>query len=83
MPLNKKTPIWGEGKKNNNENSVNLDSVTQGCENSPTIFEKWSACEPEIWVPLFHGGTSLQYVDATVTKEDCVQWTVSLLNFLI
>ena len=47
------------------------------------MFENWSACEPEIWVPLFHGGTLLQYVDATVSKENCVQRTVSLLNFLI
>ena len=61
-------------KNNSNENSVNLDSVTQGCESSPMIFENRSACEPEIWAPPSHGGTSLQYVDAPVTKEDGVQW---------
>ncbi len=63
--------------------SVNLDSVTQGCENSPMICENWSAHEPETWVPPSQGRTLVQYMDATVTKEACVQWTVSLLNFLV
>ena len=64
LPLNRKTPIRGKKKKN----AVNLDSVTQGCENSPMIFENWSAHEPETWVPPSQGGTLLQYVDATVTR---------------
>ena len=65
------------------KDSVNLDSVTQGCENIPMIFENQSAREPETWVPPSQGETLLQYMDATVTKEHCVQWTVSLLNFLV
>ena len=77
LPLNRK-PLIREEK-----HSVNLDSVTQGCENSPMIFENWSTCEPEIWVPPSQSGTLLQYVDATKTKEDCVQWTVSVLNFFV
>ena len=49
--------------------SVNLDSVTQGCENSPMICESQSACEPKTWVPPSQGGTLLQHVDATETKR--------------
>ena len=75
--MNRKTLIRGE------KDSVNLDSVTQGCEISPMIFENWSTCEPEIWVPPSHSETLLQYVDVMETKEDCVQWTVSLLNFFV
>ena len=70
-------------KTKKKENSVNLDSVSQGCENSPMICENWSAHEPETWVPPSQGGTLVQYMDATVTKEDCVQWTGRLLNFLV
>ena len=51
---------------------VNLDSVSQGCENSPVICENWSTREPETWVPPSQGGTLLQFVDATATEEDCV-----------
>jgi len=47
------------------------------------ICEKWSAREPEAWVPPSQGGTLVQYMDATVTKEDWVQWTGRLLNFLV
>lgn len=72
-----------ENPNTGRKDSVNLNSVTQGCENSPMIFENWSTREPETWVAPSQGGTSLQYMDATVTKEDCVQWTVSLLNFLV
>jgi len=42
------------GQKND---SVHLDSVSQGCENSPRILENCSTREPEIWVPPSHGGT--------------------------
>ena len=62
---------------------VNLDSVIHGCKNSPMIFENRSACELGAGIPPSRGGTLLPYVDATVTKEACVQWTVSLLNFLV
>ena len=75
--MNRKTPVWGE------KDSVNLDSVTQGHENSPTIFGNWSTREPEIQVPPSHSGTSLQYVDDTETKQGYVQQTVSLLNFFV
>lgn len=57
------------------KDSINLDSVTQGCENSSMIFESWSTREPETWVPPSQGRNLLQYVDITETKEDCVQWT--------
>ena len=61
--MNRKSLIWDE------KDPVNLDSVTQGCENSPMIFENWSTREPEIWVPASHGGTLRQFKDATETKR--------------
>ena len=59
----KRTPIWDR------KDSVNLDSVNQGHENSSMIFENWWTREPEIWFPPSHGGTLLQHVDATETKR--------------
>lgn len=54
--------------------------------NSPMISGSQLACELEAWAPPAQDWTLLQYVAntliATVTKEDCVQWSVSLLNFL-
>lgn len=64
------------------KDSVKLDSVIQGCKNSPTVFENQSACEPKFWVPPSQSRNLLQYMDATVTKEDCVERTASVLNFL-
>ena len=63
--MNRRTPVWDK------KDSVNLDRVSQGRENSPTIFENWWTREPEIWVPSSHAGTLLQYVDATETKGLC------------
>ena len=60
------------------ENSVNLDSVTQGCKNSSKIFENQTACDPETWVPPSQGGILLQYVDATETKRG-----LRAMNFLL
>ena len=65
------------------KDSVNMDSVTQGCENSPMIFENWSTREPEIWVPPSHSGILLRHFCSHRNKEDCVQWTVSVLNFFV
>ncbi|KFZ49483.1 hypothetical protein N321_00090, partial [Antrostomus carolinensis] len=60
--------------------------LPQGFKNSPTIFGNQLARELEAWVPPDNKGTLLQYVDdlliATETKENCMEWTVSLLNFL-
>ena len=60
--------------------------LPQGFKNSPTIFGNQLARELEAWNPPSRDGTLLQYVDdlliATETKPDCIQWTVSLLNFL-
>ncbi|NXD88926.1 POL5 protein, partial [Halcyon senegalensis] len=60
--------------------------LPQGFKNSPTIFGNQLAKELNNWTPPDNRGTLLQYVDdlliATETKENCIQWTVSLLNFL-
>lgn len=60
--------------------------LPQGFKNSPTIFGNRLAQELETWDPPSKEGTLLQYVDdfliATETREDCIQWTISLLNFL-
>ncbi|KFP96428.1 hypothetical protein N329_07268, partial [Haliaeetus albicilla] len=60
--------------------------LPQGFKNSPTIFGNQLARELETWDPPSKEGTLLQYVDdlliATETREDCIQWTISLLNFL-
>ncbi|XP_071886675.1 retrovirus-related Pol polyprotein from transposon opus isoform X2 [Anas platyrhynchos] len=60
--------------------------LPQGFKNSPTIFGNQLAKELETWTPPDTEGALLQYVDdlliATETKESCIQWTISLLNFL-
>lgn len=60
--------------------------LPQGFKNSPTIFGNQLAKELEDWIPPNDKGTLLQYVDdllvATETKEDCIKWTIELLNFL-
>lgn len=60
--------------------------LLQGFKNSPTIFGNQLAKELETWEPPSQEGVLLQYVDdlliATEIREDCIQWTVSLLNFL-
>ncbi|RMC11004.1 hypothetical protein DUI87_12196 [Hirundo rustica rustica] len=61
-------------------------SSSQGYKNSPTIFGEQLAKDLESWEPPPGEGQLLQYVDdlliATRTQETCVDWTVSLLNFL-
>ncbi|RMB92689.1 hypothetical protein DUI87_30998 [Hirundo rustica rustica] len=58
----------------------------EGYKNSPTIFGEQLAKDLESWEPPPGEGQLLQYVDelliATQTQETCVDWTVSLLNFL-
>uniref|UniRef100_A0A8U8C2L6 ribonuclease H n=1 Tax=Geospiza parvula TaxID=87175 RepID=A0A8U8C2L6_GEOPR len=60
--------------------------LPQGWCNSPTIFGNQLAKELEQWERPLGDGTLLQYVDdlliATVTEEECNEWTISLLNFL-
>uniref|UniRef100_A0A8C5TGM6 ribonuclease H n=1 Tax=Malurus cyaneus samueli TaxID=2593467 RepID=A0A8C5TGM6_9PASS len=60
--------------------------LPQGFKNSPTIFGNQLAKELEDWQKQESGGTVLQYVDdiliAAKTRDDCIQLTVSLLNFL-
>ncbi|XP_059337086.1 uncharacterized protein LOC132078776 [Ammospiza nelsoni] len=60
--------------------------LPQGWANSPTIFGNQLAKELEQWERPLGDGTLLQYVDdlliATVTEEECIEWTISLLNFL-
>ncbi|RMC20382.1 hypothetical protein DUI87_01231 [Hirundo rustica rustica] len=60
--------------------------LPQGYKNSPTIFGEQLAKDLESWEPPPGEGQLLQYVDdlliATQTQETCVDWTVSLLNFL-
>ncbi|RMC21834.1 hypothetical protein DUI87_02705 [Hirundo rustica rustica] len=60
--------------------------LLQGYKNSPTIFGEQLAKDLESWEPPPGEGQLLQYVDnlliATQTQETCVDWTVSLLNFL-
>ncbi|RMC19572.1 hypothetical protein DUI87_03130 [Hirundo rustica rustica] len=60
--------------------------VQQGYKNSPTIFGEQIAKDLESWEPPPGEGQLLQYVDdlliATQTQETCMDWTVSLLNFL-
>lgn len=60
--------------------------LPQGFKNSPTIFGNQLAKDLEQWERPSNEGVLLQYVDnlliATKTKEDCLKWTISLLNFL-
>ncbi|XP_064501614.1 uncharacterized protein LOC135409652 [Pseudopipra pipra] len=60
--------------------------LPQGYKNSPTIFGNQLAKELEQWERPQGDGTLLQYVDdlliATESEEECVKWTISLLNFL-
>ncbi|XP_066424603.1 uncharacterized protein [Molothrus aeneus] len=60
--------------------------LPQGYKNSPTIFGNQLAKELEQWERPLGDGTLLQYVDdlliATETEEECIEWTISLLNFL-
>ncbi|RMC11082.1 hypothetical protein DUI87_12274 [Hirundo rustica rustica] len=70
-------PFWKTSK---------LQEKELGYKNSPTIFGEQLAKDLESWEPPPGEGQLLQYVDdllrATRTQETCVDWTVSLLNFL-
>ncbi|RMC20820.1 hypothetical protein DUI87_01673 [Hirundo rustica rustica] len=77
------TQEWAGKKKPVGYLSKLLDP---GYKNSPTIFGEQLAKDLESWEPPPGEGQLLQYVDdliiATQTQETCVDWTVSLLNFL-
>lgn len=76
--LNGKIPRQG-GK-------VNWTVLPQGFKNSPTIFGNQVAKELEDWKRQEPVGAILQYVDDILasarTRDDCIQFTVNLLNFL-
>ncbi|RMB92926.1 hypothetical protein DUI87_30665 [Hirundo rustica rustica] len=63
-----------------------IKEIEVGYKNSPTIFGEQLTKDLESWEPPPGEGQLLQYVDdlliATLTQETCVDWTVSLLNFL-
>ncbi|GAB0208873.1 protein NYNRIN-like [Grus japonensis] len=60
--------------------------LPQGFKNSPTIFGSQLAKDLEDWEKPDDQAVLLQYVDdlliAASTKEQCLEWTISLLNFL-
>ncbi|XP_009324031.1 PREDICTED: protein NYNRIN-like [Pygoscelis adeliae] len=60
--------------------------LPQGFKNSPTIFGNQLAKELELWRQENRNGVMLQYVDdiliAGNSREECLELTVSLLNFL-
>uniref|UniRef100_A0A674GMN1 ribonuclease H n=1 Tax=Taeniopygia guttata TaxID=59729 RepID=A0A674GMN1_TAEGU len=75
-----------ENPKTGRRNQLTWCVLPQGYKNSPTIFGEQLAKDLESWEPPPGEGQLLQYVDdlliATQTQETCVDWTVSLLNFL-
>ncbi|RMC04368.1 hypothetical protein DUI87_19187 [Hirundo rustica rustica] len=76
--MKKLAAVVKEGEKKGN--------MGKGYKNSPTIFGEQFAKDLESWEPPPGEGQLLQYVDAlliaTQTQETCVDWMVSLLNFL-
>ncbi|RMC04402.1 hypothetical protein DUI87_19224 [Hirundo rustica rustica] len=75
-----------ESPKTGRKTQLTWCVLPQGYKNSPTIFGEQLAKDLESWEPPPGEGQLLQYVDdlliATQTQETCVDWTVSLLNFL-
>ncbi|RMC20476.1 hypothetical protein DUI87_01326 [Hirundo rustica rustica] len=75
-----------ENPKTVRKNQLTWCVLPQGYKNSPTIFGEQLAKDLESWEPPPGEGQLLQYVDdlliATRIQETCVDWTVSLLNFL-
>ncbi|RMC09725.1 hypothetical protein DUI87_13512 [Hirundo rustica rustica] len=75
-----------ESPKTGRKTQLTWCVLPQGSKNSPTIFGEQLAKDLESWEPPPGEGQLLQYVDdlliATRTQETCVDWTVSLLNFL-
>ncbi|RMC02474.1 hypothetical protein DUI87_20868 [Hirundo rustica rustica] len=75
-----------ENPKSGCKSQLTWSVLPQGFKNSPTLFGEQLAKDLESWEAPPEEGKLLQYVDdiliATRTKEACVAWTVSLLNFL-
>ncbi|NWR94408.1 POK8 protein, partial [Furnarius figulus] len=75
-----------ESAKTGRKTQLTWTVLPQGYKNSPTIFGNQLAKELEQWERPLGSGTLLQYVDdlliATETEEECIKWTISLLNFL-
>ncbi|XP_058280394.1 uncharacterized protein LOC131378806, partial [Hirundo rustica] len=75
-----------ENPKSGRKSQLTWSVLPQGFKNSPTLFGEQLAKDLESWEAPPEEGKLLQYVDdiliATRTKEACVAWTVSLLNFL-
>ncbi len=75
-----------ENPKSGRKTQLTWTVLPQGFKNSPTIFGNQLAKDLESWETPSGEGKLLQYVDdiliATKTEEDCMAWTVSLLNFL-
>ncbi|RMB97507.1 hypothetical protein DUI87_25988 [Hirundo rustica rustica] len=75
-----------ENPKSGCKSQLTWSVLPQGFKNSPTLFGEQLAKDLESWEAPPEEGKLLQYVDdiliATWTKEACVAWTVSLLNFL-
>ncbi|RMC19679.1 hypothetical protein DUI87_03242 [Hirundo rustica rustica] len=75
-----------ESPKTGRKTQLTWCVLLQGYKNSPTIFGEQLAKDLESWEPPPGEGQLLQYVDdlliASRTQKTCVDWTVSLLNFL-
>ncbi|XP_005527916.1 PREDICTED: uncharacterized protein LOC102109491, partial [Pseudopodoces humilis] len=75
-----------ENPKSGCKSQLTWTVLPQGFKNSPTLFGEQLAKDLESWEAPPEEGKILQYVDdiliATWTKEACIAWTVSLLNFL-
>ncbi|RMC19708.1 hypothetical protein DUI87_03272 [Hirundo rustica rustica] len=75
-----------ENPKSGRKSQLTWSVLPQGFKNSPTLFGEQLAKDLESWEAPPEEGKLLKYVDdiliATRTKEACVAWTVSLLNFL-
>ena len=75
-----------ENPKRGRKTQLTWTVLPQGFKNSPTIFGSQLAKDLESWEAPSEEGKLLQYVDdiliATKTEDDCMAWTVSLLNFL-
>ncbi|RMB97274.1 hypothetical protein DUI87_26243 [Hirundo rustica rustica] len=75
-----------ENPKSGRKSQLTWSVLPQGFKNSPTLFGEQLAKDLGSWEAPPEEGKLLQYVDdiliATRTKEACIAWTVSLLNFL-
>ncbi|KFQ15259.1 hypothetical protein N330_10409, partial [Leptosomus discolor] len=75
-----------ENPKSGRKTQLTWTVLPQRFKNSPTIFGNQLTKDLESWEAPSEEGKLLQYVDdiliATKTKDACMTWTVSLLNFL-